>query len=932
MMKSRLLLLLLLLFISSTTIAQVTLQNLLCENASRGAGIDAQRPVFAWQLMGHTANIRQSAYRILVADNPATLARNKGNIWDSKKVMSDESVQQVYAGKPLRSATTYYWKIMIWDQQDRASDWSAPEQWQTGLYRPEDWQSAQWIGYEKMPDVERIVPAITDDSDEKYRHRTDVLPLLRKEFTLHKPVTKATVFICGLGQFDLHLNGKKVGAHFLDPGWTKYDEHALYVTFDVTKALQSGSNALGVMLGNGFFYVPGERYRKLTGAYGYPQLICRLYLQYGDGTVENIVSDTTWKAAPGPVTFSSIYGGEDYNATLAQDGWDAAGFPDQQWRQAVVVDGPCRLDAQSADPLLTWDHFVPVKVTQPKPGVWLYDMGQNASAIPYLAVTGPTNSVVKITPAELLTGEGLADQSAVGSPVYFNYTLKGDSIERWQPQFMYYGFRYIQVEGAVPEGAANPDRLPVIRDLQSIHTRNGAAKIGTFDCSNTLFNKTFTLIDWAIRSNMASVFTDCPHREKLGWLEEAHLVGSSIRYNYDIARLCRKVVKDMMYAQTEEGLIPDIAPEYVHFDAGFRDSPEWGSNGVILPYYMYQWYGDKGVLEQSYPMMTRYVGYLGKKADHHILRHGLGDWYDIGPKFPGESQLTPKGITATAMYYYDLSILARVAGILGKTADEQAYRLQADAVKAAYNKAFFHEDTRQYASGSQTANAMSVYMGLVDSIYKADVVENIVADIRQHDNGITAGDIGYRYLLRVLDDEGRSDVIYDMNSRSDVPGYGLQLAQGATALTESWQGYHNASNNHFMLGHLMEWFYTGLAGIRPAAGSVAFRDIVIRPEPVGDVTFVNARYQSPYGEIMSSWKKEDNDFFLKITIPPNSRATVYLPASSTSDVTMDGKPLTNGYKDGRFVVSTGSGNYSFRVTDTPPVSSSSGSYAVLITR
>lgn len=930
MMKFRLLLCLF--FLSVTTFAQVTVQSLTCEYTAKGEGIDAVKPVFGWMLRSPGFNIRQTAYRILVTDNPATLAHHKGNIWDSKKVLSDASVQIVYAGKPLKSATTYYWKVMVWDEKGKPTSWGDPEQWQTGLFTPEDWQSAQWIGYEKMPDQERIVPAITDDSNEKYRRRKDVLPLLRKEFTITKPVAKATVFICGLGQFDLHLNGKKVGNHFLDPGWTKYDQHAQYVTFDVTSALQNGANALGVMLGNGFFYVPGERYRKLTGAFGYPQLICRLYLQYSDGSKENIVSDPTWKATPGPVTFSSIYGGEDYNATLAQAGWDTAGFPDQQWRPAVVVNGPPRLNAQSTAPLLIFDHFVPVKVTQPKPGVWLYDMGQNASAIPYLAVQGPANAVVKITPAELLTSEGLADQSAVGSPVYFNYTLKGDSVEKWHPQFMYYGFRYIQIEGAVPEGKANPGKLPVIHELQSLHTRNGAGSIGEFNCSNELFNKTFTLIDWAIRSNMASVFTDCPHREKLGWLEEAHLVGSSIRYNYDIALLCRKVIKDMMYAQTAEGLIPDIAPEYVHFDDGFRDSPEWGSNGVILPYYMYQWYGDKGVLEESYAMMTRYVDYLEKKSDHHILRHGLGDWYDIGPKFPGESQLTPKGITATAMYYYDLSILTKVAGILGKKEDEQQYRQQAEAVKAAYNKAFFHEDTRQYASGSQTANAMSVYLELVDPHYKADVVENIVADIRQHNNGITAGDIGYRYLLRVLDDEGRSDVIYDMNSRSDVPGYGLQLAQGATALTESWQGYHNASNNHFMLGHLMEWFYTGLAGIRPAVGSVAFRDIVIRPEPVGDVTFVNARYQSPYGEITSNWKKEDHDFLLKIDIPPNTRATVYLPASSTSDVTMNGKRITEGYKDGHFVITTGSGLYSFQVSDTPPASSSAGSYATLITR
>ncbi|MDR6567437.1 family 78 glycoside hydrolase catalytic domain [Chitinophaga ginsengisegetis] len=923
--------LLLLLGITNTVVAQsVSLQQLLCEYQHNPIGIDATRPALSWQLQSKGTNIRQTAYRILVADNPAALEKNRGRSWDSKKVSSDQSVQVLYNGKPLLPATTYYWKVMVWDQQGKPSAWSETAQWHTGLFSPRDWQQAQWIGYEKMPDTARIVPAITNDSDKKYRNRKDILPLLRKEFNIAKPLQRATVYISGLGQFDLHLNGKKTGDHFLDPGWTKYDQHALYVTFDVTSQLHTGTNALGVMLGNGFFYVPGERYRKLTGAFGYPQLICRLHLQYSDGTTENIISDTSWKAAPGPVTFSSIYGGEDYNATLEQPGWDTPSFDDASWQPAVAVPGPPQLDAQTAAPLKIFDRFTPLKVTQTGTNTWVYDMGQNASAIPAISLKGKKGMVVRITPAELITDKGLADQSAVGSPVFFNYTLKGQNTESWQPQFMYYGFRYIQIDGAVPAGSSNPLGLPEIQALYSLHTRNAAATIGQFTCSNQLFNQTFKLIDWAIRSNTASVFTDCPHREKLGWLEEAHLVGSSIRYNYDIAALCRKVVRDMIHAQTADGLIPDIAPEYVHFDDGFRDSPEWGSNGIILPWYMYQWYGDKSVLEESYPMMTRYVNYLSQKSDHHILSHGLGDWYDIGPKFPGESQLTPKGITATAIYYYDLSILSKVATVLGKKEDAQKYLLQSEAVKQAYNRAFFNDSTKQYATGSQTANAMSVYMQLADPRYKTDIVENIVADIRQHNNSLTAGDIGYRYLLRVLDDEGRSDVIFDMNSRSDVPGYGLQLAKGATALTESWQGYRDASNNHFMLGHLMEWFYSGLAGIRPAPGSIAFRDIVIRPEPVGDVTAAKASYLSPYGEIVSDWKKEDNTFTLRVRIPANTHATIYLPAESTSDVTVNGVAVAieKGYKEGRYVMETGSGEYLLHVVNRRPVTSSAGSYAV----
>jgi len=460
--------------------------------------------------------------------------------------------------------------------------------------------------------------------------------------------------------------------------------------------------------------------------------------------------------------------------------------------------------------------------------------------------------------------------------------------------------------------------------IKGLHTRNSAATVGSFTCSNELFNRTFTLIDWAMRSNMASVFTDCPHREKLGWLEEAHLVGSSLHYNYDIHRLALKCINDMRLAQTPEGLIPEIAPEFVKFSEPFRDSPEWGSNGVILPWYVYQWYGDKQVLADSYDMMKKYLDYLGTKADNHILTQGLGDWYDLGPKHPGVSQLTPKGVTATAIYYYDLTIAAKTASLLGKIHSADDYLKLAAEVKKAYNDQFFNAKTKQYASGSQTANAMSVYMGLVNEQDKAAVIDNIVKDLRSRGNSLTSGDIGFRYLLRVLDDAGRSDVIFDMNSHADVPGYGYQLAHGATSLTESWAALPSVSNNHFMLGHIMEWFYSGLAGIRPAEGSIAFNKIEIRPEVVGDVTFAKANYHSPYGMIISDWKKANQSFTINVKIPANTTAVVYLPANQKDKITVDGKDIRTNknvqftkYSNHKAMLKVGSGSYTFVVRPSP---------------
>jgi alpha-L-rhamnosidase len=893
--------------------------NLQCEYKTNPLGIESVKPKLSWRLQSDVRGMMQTAYRVLVATDVAELANNNADVWDSGKVPSAMSLQIACNGKPLKSTKTYYWKVMIWDNHGKASAWSNIASWQMGLLTQADWLGADWIAYDKLPDSSTIVPFYHGKGPKKLGAANDVLPLMRETFNVGNKLKKATLYLCGLGHFELSLNGKKVGDHFLDPGWTKYDKQALYVPFDVTKQLIAGKNTVGVMLGNGFYYIPRDkRYRKLTGAFGYPKMICRLVLEYDNGQVDNILSDASWKTAPSPVTFSSIYGGEDYNANLEQRGWDTNGFDDSKWRNVIKTDDVPQLNAQVAEPLKIMQEFRPQSKKQLTKGAWIYDLGQNFSGIPQISVQGKKGDTVKIIPAELVNADGSVNQKGSGGPHYYNYILKGSGIETWHPLFTYYGFRYLQVEGAAPQNEANSQNLPVIVDIKGLHTRNAAETVGSFSCSNELFNKTFKLIDWAMKSNMASVFTDCPHREKLGWLEEAHLVGSSLHYNYDIVGLARKCISDMRISQTDDGLIPEIAPEYVKFDEPFRDSPEWGSNAVILPWYVYQWYGDKEVLTQNYDMIKRYLAYLDKRSVNHLLYQGLGDWYDLGPKPPGVSQLTPKGITATSLYYYDLDIAGKIASLLGKYDDAALYKNLAAKVKKAYNQQFFNTETKQYGTGSQAANAMSVYARLVEPQYKAAVVSNIVKDIRARGNSLTAGDIGYRYLLRVLDDEGRSDVIYDMNNRADVPGYGYQLAHGATALTESWAALSSVSNNHFMLGHLMEWFYSGLAGIRPADDAIAFNKIEIRPETVGDVTWTKASYQSPYGSILSSWKKEKGQFSLQVRIPANTTASIYLPVKSNATITVDGQNIKTlhdlkfmGYHAGKAEIKVGSGNYTF---------------------
>ncbi len=899
---------------------QFTINNLQCEYRINPLGIDAVHPRLSWNIQSLKRNIRQSAYRVLVADNVPALQHNNGNIWDSKKQVSARSIMIPYSGEKLLPAKKYFWKVQVWNENDPLPSWSGINHFTTGLYQQNDWSKAQWIGYEELADSMKVVPGVHGNGNNLGNKAVQrpVTPLFRKDFMIGKKVANALIFISGLGQYELHINGKKIGDDFLTPGWTYYEKTCLYNTYDVTSNLQTGLNAIGVIVGNGFYNINRERYRKLVVAFGMPKMICYLKITYTDGTIQMLVTGTDWKTAASPITYNSIYGGEDYDATLEQVGWDTPSFAATGWKTVQLVKPPKGIMvAENTHPVKV-NSIIDVKnISQPQPGIYMYDFGQNASGIVELTVKGRKGQVVKLTPSELITGQKLANQKATGSPYYYSYTIKGDKVETWRPRFTYYGLRYVQVEGAGP-GSTQSGNNATILALKLLHTGNSAPKAGSFACSNELFNNTFTLIDWAIKSNLQSVVTDCPHREKLSWLEEDHLMGGSIHYNYDIYGLYRKLVSDMMDAQTEDGLIPDIAPEFVPFVGGFRDSPEWGSSAIILPWMLYTWYGDSDLIAKAYSMMKNYLYYLEKKSSNNILSHGLGDWFDYGPGTPGEAQLTPKALTATAIYYYDITLLQKMSDILGNQQESSRLSLLSAAVKAAFNQKFYNKQTNIYSTGSQTAMSMPLCVGLVDEQDRTAVMRQMVDSINFSDKKLTAGDVGFHYLVKALDDGGASQLIFDMNFRDDVPGYGFQLKKGATALTESWPALEEVSNNHLMLGHIMEWFYSGLLGITEAEDAIAYNHIVIRPQPVGNVTFAKGHFVSPYGIIKSEWKKNARSFVLKLQIPANTIATVYLPASDPEKIYEGGSIIKNsktiksaGYQNGTVKLEIGSGSYVF---------------------
>ena len=890
-------------------------------------GVDLRTPNLSWELrttVPDAHDLRQIAYQILVASSAEALAQSRGKVWDSGRVVSGQRLYIPYGGLALASHSNYFWKVRVWDQAGNVSDWSAPAMWTTAILRPEQW-TAHWIAAE--PDGPLEPQALEHKG--RWVESMQPLPIFRKNFRVVGPIKNAVVSVSGLGQYELHLNGQNVTDTILNPGWTNYRKKVLYNTFDVTQQIRQGENAFGVLLGNGTYNVPGVRgrYTKFIGSFGQPKLILELHLAYQDGTEFTVTSDSSWRTKPGPITFSSIYGGEDFDARRLQAGWDQPEFTtDAEWRPALEVGGPDgsvgppgrELSGHLVPPIVISERLTPIRVTQPRRGVSVYDMGKNSSGWPEIVVRGRAGDRVRMLPGELLNPDGTVTQASAGAgpddPVLFNYILAGGA-ERWHPRFAYYGFRYVQVE-TISTTTGGP--LPEVLSLQTDFTHDDVPVDGHFTSKVELLNQIHDLIDRAILSNLASVISDCPTREKLGWLEQTHLAGYSIMTNYGVLKLYEKVADDMADAQLANGFVPAIAPEYVAFvdaqgkSTNFRDTPEWGSASILSPWQAYEFYGDVEILRNHYDSMMRYAAYLRSKLQDGMLSYGLGDWFDIGPDPPGESQLTGKGLTATAIYYQDLQTLAATASLLGKETDARSFRNEAVEVRESFNHHLLHADTATYDRGSQTAQAMPLVLGLVPDNLRKAVLDNLITDIHKHGDHVTAGDIGFHYVVRALTDNGSSDVLFDMLSRSDSPSYGYQLQRGATTLTEAWDTNPGASQNHFMLGHAEEWFYRGLGGIDINMNQQEPRQITIHPAFLAEVPEARAEVHTVLGTVHSSWTRTGSNISWRVMIPAGSYATLTLPGAATG-VSMNGKRPPAASPEGDFALGSGAYEINFHL-------------------
>lgn len=837
----------------------VTVNELRCEYLDDPLGIDEPYPRLSWIMHSAKRGDAQTAYHILVASSPAILSQNEGDLWDSGTVNSSQSVQIAYAGKALASGMACYWKVQIHDKSGNASNWSPSASWTMGLLQPEDW-TAQWIGMAAATNISPAAPS----------------PMFRKCFNVSKPVARATAYICGLGYYELQINGVKIGNHVLDPSWTRYDRHAEYVTFDVTTNLVTGTNAIGVQLANGFYnqWIP-DAWNTYTAPWrALPQMVMQLDIQYADGNRDRIISDTSWKCSTGPLVLDATRLGETYDARLEKLGWSSPRFDDSTWTAAVLREGIAgNLIAPDAEPVNVFQNINAVKIIPAlgKPGVYTFDFGQNLVGWGKLNINAPAGTRITMIYGELTNADGLVNQSNINVYVklanYFQtdtYITKGSQSETYTPRFTYHGFRYAQVMGLMAPPTANT------LIAQVIHTAFQPS--GTFYCANDLLNRIETNAVRSYLGNFVGIPTDCPHREKNGWLGDAQLACELGLTHFDSAAAYTRWLREFKIGQLPNGKLCGVLPNAI-WSYDRLDGPAWESAALLIPWQIYQHCGDIRVLTNNYYTMKAYTDYCTSLATNHIVSYGLGDWEPAKTK-------TPASVTDTAYYYQDALIVARTAALMGKVDDSVQYSNLAAQIKTSFNATFFNPTTQLYAHGSQTAESCALYQQLVDSNYVSAVASQLVARVKQNGDRIDTGILGSKYLLRALCDNGYSDTALTLACQTNYPSWGNWVVRGATTLWETWSGRGpRDSLNHVMFGDISAWFIEYIAGIRP--GSPGYRTVIIKPEITGTLAWAMGTHNSPYGVISNSWQINKQNIRMNVIIPPNSTAIVYLPALRT---------------------------------------------------
>jgi alpha-L-rhamnosidase len=831
--------------------ATASVSHLRCENLLDPQGIDVAKPRFSWILDPGRPNEMQTAYEVVVEGQ-----------WDSGRVKSGQSINIEYGGKELTAATRYNWKVRVWDAQGNPSEWSKGATFSTGL---KEWR-AKWIGH--------------DGAGTLLWEDTHPLPAryLRREFAVTKKVTRATAYVCGLGFFDLYLNGAKVSQDVMDPALSEYDKAAYVVTFDVTDRVNVGANALGVILGNGRFYGPRLQEGLQFTRFGYPKLLLQLEVEYADGTKTTVVSDESWRlTTEGPIRANNEYDGEEYDARMEMPGWDRAGFDDTKWKQAETVHPPGgALRAQMIEPMQVTQIVHPVGITNPKPGTYIIDMGQNFYGTVRLKATGARGTQVRMVSAYSVNPDGtlkIADnRTALSTDVY---TFKGEGVEVWNPVFKGQGFRRVQVTGF--------PGTPTVDNFEGLVIHTAVEPVGEFQSSNDLINKIHSALWWGTKMFLRSAPLDPDRDERQAWTGDPAKDAESEAYNFNVEPFYATWMDDAESTQRADGSLPDVTMYWL-----FGYGVEWPSVFTIIPDWFVDFYDDSRVAETHYAAMKKWVlaMRMHEVEDGTLEATSYRDWCDTDTMDGkiSDKGATPGELVSSAYQYHNERIMERLAKQLGHADDERTFSELADKLKIAYNKKFLDPRTHTYLGGTQTGYVLALQFGLAPAEQRDDLIANLVDDIMVKHNGhLSVGLIGMQWLMQTLTDAGRPDVAWTIATQTTRPSWGYMLSKGATTIWERWD-YDTRDpgmNSEALLiqaGNLDAWFYQTLAGIRPAAPG--FKKILIQPTVVGDLTWVKAHFDSPYGRIVSDWKIEGGQLKMDVTIPANTTATIVVPGKN----------------------------------------------------
>jgi alpha-L-rhamnosidase len=894
------------------TFAQdLSLKDLTIDHKINPIGIGNKQPCFSWKIKGGGNDIMQTAYSIKVATDEKFSSSKI--VWQSGKVESEESILQSYKGSDLKSGQRYFWKVKIWDNKGKESKWSTTAYYEMGLLSQSDWK-AKWI--EMEGDTLRYSPS----------------PQFRKEFQTTKTVATARIYVTSHGFYELQLNGKKIGDQVLTPGWTSYGKRLQYQVYDVTNMLLKGNNAIGAVLGDGWYrgtLAWGNNWAIYGKRLG---VLFQLKITYTDGSESMVISDETWKASnDGAIRMNDIYNGETFDATKKLTGWNNPGYDDKNWQHVKIDDyNNGNLIASEGSPIRKIQEIKPVKIFRTPKGKLIADMGQNMVGWLRLKVSGNKGTVVTLKHAEVLDkyGEFYTTNLRVAK-CQLTYTLAGTGEEIYEPRFTFMGFRFVEISGFPGELTAD--------NLTGVVVHSDMAVTGSYECSNPLINQLQHNIQWGQKGNFVDVPTDCPQRdERLGWTGDAQAFCRTAAFNMDVSSFFTKWLKEIAADQKPGGEVPDVIPDILDKQNATTTQPSagWGDVAVIAPWTMYTVYGDKHFLENQYASMKAWVEYIRKKAgDSYIWKGGskYGDWLFYHP--PVNNHTEPDGYTdhdfiATAFFAYSTTILAEAAKVLGKTNDAKMYEDLFNKIKDVFINEYVTKAGR-VGTNSQTSYVLALKFNLLPENLRAKAAEFLANDIKSRDNHLSTGFLGTPYLCHVLSDNGFTDTAYDLLLQESYPSWLYPVKMGATTIWERWDGEKPDSTfqdpgmnsfNHYAYGAIGDWMYRVSAGIETMGPG--YRHIIIQPHPTGKLAYSRATFESSYGTIASGWERKEGKLIIKVMVPANTSATIILPSVSQDKVTEEGKALSQNIYlkdiktfDNKLTMQAGSGEYTFEINN-----------------